>query len=271
MRVDAAVGPSEEELSHGEPGTEDVIAGRQPVREALKAGRPLHRLLLRQGLEERIRAELTALAREQGVPVHVVDGRKLDTLADGLNHQGVVAIGLAKGYVELDDLLKAVAGGPATLLLLDGVQDPQNVGSLLRSADAAGVAGLIIPRRRAAGLTSAVGRASAGAIEYVPVARVGNLVQTMERLKEEGFWIVGADADGDQVPWEVDMTGCVALVVGGEGAGLGRLVRQRCDHVVRIPMQGRVASLNAAVAGALLMFEVVRQRWLESKGDGSLS
>lgn len=267
-----SVGPGAEgALPDGGAAGEDVIAGRQPVREALKAGRPLHRLLLREGLEERVRAELTALAREQGVPVHVVDGRKLDGLAGGLNHQGVVAIGLAKGYVELEDLLEAAARGPATLLLLDGVQDPQNVGSLLRSADAAGVAGVIIPRRRAAGLTAAVGRASAGAIEYVPVARVGNLAQAIERLKEEGFWIVGADVDGDQVPWEVDMTGRVALVIGGEGAGLGRLVRQRCDHVVRIPMQGRVSSLNAAVAGALLMFEVVRQRWLESKGGRSLS
>lgn len=258
-------------MPNWEPAGEDVIAGRQPVREALKAGRPLHRLLLRQGLEERIRVELTSLAREQGVPVHLVDGRRLDALARGLNHQGVVAIALAKGYVELDDLLAAAAGGPATLLLLDGVQDPQNLGSLLRSADAAGIAGVIIPRRRAAGLTAAVGRASAGAMEYVPVARVGNLAQIMERLKEEAFWIVGADMNGEHVPWEVDMTGRVALVIGGEGTGLGRLVRERCDYVVRIPMQGRVSSLNAAVAGALLMFEVVRQRWLESKGGGPVS
>lgn len=240
-----------------------LIAGRHPVREALKAGKPLHRILLKRGVEPRLVQEMHALARSAGVPVQVVDGRRLDILAAGLNHQGVVALGLARGYQTLDELLEQVArsGRAGLLLLLDGIQDPHNLGSLLRSCDAAGAHGVVVPQRRSVGLTAAVARASAGAVEHVPVARVVNLARAMEDLKDAGFWLVGADMDGDQLPWEVDLTGPVGLVIGGEGEGISRLVKKRCDYLVRLPMRGKVASLNAGVAGALLLFEAVRQRW----------
>lgn len=249
-----------------------IIAGRHPVREALKAGKPLHRILLKRGVEPALVQEMLSLARAAGVPVQMVDGRRLDALVGGLNHQGVVAIGLARGYYTLDQLLDEVnrSRRPGLLLLLDGLQDPHNLGSLLRSCDAAGAHGVIIPKRRSVGLTAAVAKASAGAVEHVPVAQVVNLARTMEILKEAGFWLVGGDMAGDYLPWEVDMRGPVGVVIGGEGEGMSRLVRERCDYLVRLPMQGKVASLNAGVAGALLLFEAVRQRWPDSKsGDGT--
>lgn len=255
------------DLSHDGPA-ENIIVGRHPVREALRSGRALHRVLLRVGLEPKALHEFRTLAREAGVPVDVVDARRLASLAGDLPHQGVVAIGSAKEYVSFDELVERAAQREAggLLLLLDGIQDPQNLGSLLRSADAAGVDGVVVPKRRSVGLTAAASRASAGAMEHVAVARVTNLVQAMERLKGAGFWIVGADAGAGRLAWEADLTGPLAIVVGSEGKGLSRLVKARCDDLVRFPMAGRVQSLNAGVAGALLMFEVVRQRWLKSKG-----
>lgn len=246
---------------------DDVIAGRRAVKEAVRAGRPLHRLFLKRGMERRTAAELLTLARDADVPVHWVEEQRLAALAGDMHHQGVVAIALAKEYVSIHDVLERAAaqGREGLVLFLDGVQDPQNLGSLLRSADAAGAAGVVIPKRRAAGLTGAVSRASAGAVEYVPVARVANIVQAMERFKKEGFWLVGADADGPVTAWEADLAGPVGIVVGGEGKGLSRLVKERCDFVVRFPMKGNVESLNAGVAGALLLYEVMRQRWVGSE------
>lgn len=261
----APIQPYEEpgEAARGDGARDDVIAGRRAVKEAMRAGRPLHRLFLKRGLDRRTAAEFLTLAREADVPVHWVEEARLASLAGDLHHQGVVAVALAKEYVSMHDILQRAAaqGREGLVLFLDGVQDPQNLGSLLRSADAAGAAGVVIPKRRAAGLTGAVSRASAGAVEYVPVARVPNVVQAMERFKKEGFWIIGADADAPLTAWEADLTGPVGIVVGGEGKGLSRLVRERCDIVVRFPMKGNVESLNAGVAGALLLYEVMRQRW----------
>jgi 23S rRNA (guanosine2251-2'-O)-methyltransferase len=207
------------------------------------------------------------LAGERGVPVQKISRSYLDKLAPGIVHQGVLAMVAARGYVEVDDLLAGIMPGVEPfLILLDGILDPQNLGAILRIADAAGAHGLIIPRRRAVPLTHTVGKVSAGAVEYVRVARVTNLVQTIARLKEKGLWIAGADPAGPHLFWDVSLSGPLGLVIGGEGKGLGRLVKECCDVLVSLPMAGRVESLNASVAAALLAYEVVRQRRLLNSG-----
>src|SRR5690606_23729021 len=185
--------------------------------------------------------------------------------------QGVVAVAAPRAYVSLEDILQRAAdqGEPPLILLLDEVQDPHNLGSLLRSADGAGAHGVVVPKRRSAGLTMTVARTSAGAVEYVPVAQVPNLVQAVRTLQERGLWVVGADMAGEQTLWEADLTGPMAVVVGGEDKGLGRLVRESCDLLVRIPMRGRVNSLNAGVAGALVLFEIARQRHTKAAAIGT--
>lgn len=177
-------------------------------------------------------------------------------------HQGIIAFAAAKDYVSVDDILKAAAdsGRPPFIVILDEITDPNNLGSILRTSNAAGVHGVIIPKRRAIGLTSAVSKASAGAIEYVPVARVTNLVQTIEYLKKQNIWVVGTDAAADRPYFDHDLTGGIALVIGSEGEGMSRLVREACDFTVSIPMAGEISSLNAAVAGAVVLYEIVRQR-----------
>ena|SRR5690606_29933767 len=241
---------------------EGLIAGRNPVREALLAGRPVERLLVAEGAGGASLAEIVRLAAERGIAVQYADRRRLDRLAEGQVHQGVVAIAAPKAYVPLEEILaRAQAQGePPLLLLLDEVQDPHNLGSLLRSADGAGAHGVVIPKRRSAGLTMTVARTSAGAVEYVPVAQVPNLVQAIRTLKERGLWVVGADMAGERDLWDADLTGPLAVVIGGEDKGLGRLVRESCDFLIRIPMRGRVNSLNAGVAGAVILFEIARQR-----------
>ncbi len=236
---------------------ENILLGRNPVREALRAGRPINKILLAGGDSPPLR-ELGRLAREAGIPVQQVDRAKLDKMAGGLPHQGVIAFASVRDYVEVDEIL-ARAGEKPFLVILDEINDPHNLGAILRSADAAGVHGVVIPRRRSASLTPAVARASAGAVEYVPVARVTNIVRTVESLKEKGIWIVGAHMEG-QLYWEASLDGPLALVIGGEEKGLGRLVREKCDQLVSLPMLGRVSSLNASVAAALLSYEVLRQR-----------
>lgn len=203
-----------------------------------------------------------ALAKEAGVTVQIVPRKKLDQAAEGESHQGILAYIAAYDYAELDDILaKAAASGqPPFLVILDEVEDPHNLGSILRTADATGVHGVIIPKRRAAGLTSTVAKASAGAIEYVPVARVTNLARTIEDLKERNIWVVGTDASGTEEFRQARFDMGVALVIGSEGKGMSRLIREKCDFTVKLPMAGRVTSLNASVAGALLMYEVYRQR-----------
>lgn len=190
-----------------------------------------------------------------------VDRQRLEKFASGTAHQGVLAFLAAKEYVEVDDILACVSPGEVPLLIiLDEISDPHNLGAILRSADAAGAHGVVIPRRRSAPLTPTVAKASAGAIEYVKVARVANLPQTIEGLKKKGLWIIGAEANGEDLYWDAKLDGPLALVIGGEGKGLGRLVKERCDSIVRLPMNGQVNSLNASVAAALLVYEVLRQR-----------
>lgn len=238
------------------------IEGRNPVLEALRSGRTINRILVAKGAREGSIREVIALARSQGVIVQEVARERLDAMARGRNHQGVIALAAAHRYYDLDEVLEraAASGEDGLLLVLDGIEDPQNLGSLLRTADAAGVHGVIIPERRAVGLTETVAKVSAGAVEYVPVARVTNIARTLEMLKERGYWVVGTHQEADELYHEARLTGPLAVVIGSEGRGMSRLVAETCDFTVRLPMRGHVTSLNAAVAGAILLYEVRRQR-----------
>jgi 23S rRNA (guanosine2251-2'-O)-methyltransferase len=223
----------------------------------------VNRILLAQDSERHgAVAEILALARERGIPFEYVDRKILEKNASTPVHQGVLAYAAAKEYVSLEDLLSIshTKGGQPLYCILDGLEDPHNLGAILRTADAAGIHGLIIRNRREVGLTPVVAKASAGAIEYVPVARVANISQAIETLKKNGVWVVGIEASGN-VPFDkVDFTLPTAIVVGGEGAGIAELVRKKCDVLASIPMRGRISSLNASVAAALVMYEAFRQR-----------
>ena len=241
---------------------EDVLIGRNAVTEALRAGRGINKILLADGDREGQVSEITALAKERGIILQFVERSKIESIAGGLRHQGVLAYVAPVAYAELDDILaKAEAAGePPFLLLLDELEDPHNLGALLRTADATGVHGVLIPKRRSVPLTATVAKTSAGAVEYVPVARIGNISQTLKALKEKGFWVAGADMDGSQNYYEADLTGPLVLVVGSEGKGMGRLTKEQCDFIVKMPMVGKINSLNASVAGSILMYESMRQR-----------
>ncbi len=240
---------------------DDVLVGRNAVTEALKSGRGINKILLAQGDRAHDIEELLALAKERGVLTQTVERAKIESLAGGHRHQGVLAFVAPVPYVEVEDILaRAEAKGePPFLLLLDELEDPHNLGALLRTADAVGVHGILIPKRRSVPLNATVAKTSAGAVEYVPVARIGNVVQTLKKLKERGLWVVGADMDG--TPYDkADLTGPMVLVVGSEGKGMSRLTRENCDIVVSLPMVGRINSLNASVAGSILLYESLRQR-----------
>lgn len=244
---------------------EDVLIGRNAVTEALKSGRGINKLLVANGDREGSVREIVALARDRGILVEMVERSKIEGIAGGLRHQGVLAYVAPVPYAELEDILaKAGAlGKEPFLLLLDELEDPHNLGALLRTADAAGVDGVLIPKRRSCPLSSTVAKTSAGAVEYVPVARIGNIAQTLKELKKRGLWVVGADMDGSQEYYAANLTGPLVLVIGGEGRGVSRLTRESCDFLVQLPMQGHINSLNASVAGSILMYEVLRQRRLK--------
>ena len=241
----------------------DIIEGRQPVLEALRSGRAINRILLARDSERHgIVAEVLALARQRGVPFEYVDRKILEKSASTPGHQGVLAYAAAKEYINLEDLLSIshAKGEPPLYCILDGLEDPHNLGAILRTADAAGVHGLIIRNRREVGLTPVVAKTSAGTIEYVPVARVANIAQAIEALKKNGVWVVGIEASGS-VPFDkVDFKLPTAIVVGGEGSGIADLARRKCDVLASIPMRGRISSLNASVAAAIVMYEALRQR-----------
>ncbi len=242
----------------------EVLYGRNAVREALRAGRrKVYKLVLAQGTKETgIVADIATLASKSGVAIQRVERQQLDRLG-GFNHQGVAAEAAPYPYVELAEILAQADQRQETplLLLLDCLQDPQNFGALLRTAEIIGVHGVVIPRRRAVGITPAVVNSSAGATEHLLVARVTNLVRTMEELKDEGLWMVGLeDVPQAQLYHQSDLTMPLALVVGSEGRGMGRLVRETCDILIRLPMRGKISSLNAAVAGSIALYEVWRQR-----------
>ncbi len=249
------------------PLPDDVLIGRNAVTEALRAGRGINRVCLAEGDHSGSIPEIEALARAQGIPVQYVARSKIEAIASGHRHQGVLAYVAPVAYVELEDILQAAEakGEPPFLLLLDELEDPHNLGALLRTADATGVHGVLIPRRRSVPLTATVAKTSAGAVEYVPVARIGNIAQTLKALKAKGFWVAGADMDGSQQYWEADLTGPLVLVVGSEGHGMSRLTKEHCDFIVQMPMVGHINSLNASVAGSILMYESLRQRLVKAK------
>ncbi|HNW04368.1 MAG TPA: 23S rRNA (guanosine(2251)-2'-O)-methyltransferase RlmB [Oscillospiraceae bacterium] len=237
----------------------EKIVGRNPVIEALKAGRSVDRILVAKGAEGLGR--LYAMAKDAGVPVKEVSPVKIEEESAGANAQGVMAFAAAHRYAEVEEMFQLAEerGEPPFLILADGLEDPHNLGALIRTAECCGAHGVIIPKRRSVGLSYAVSKTSAGAVEYVPVARVTNLTDEIERLKKRGLWIFCADMGGEPV-WRADMSGPIGLVVGAEGEGVGRLVKEKCDFVISLPMRGKIDSLNASVAASVVMYEAARQR-----------
>ena len=241
--------------------SEDLVAGRNAVMEVLKGSRSVNRLLVANGSSEGSMREIIALAKEKGINIQFYDRSKLDAMAPGIRHQGVLAQVPPVQYAELEDILQIARdrNEPPFIVLLDELEDPHNLGGILRTADAAGVHGVLIPKHRSCPLSATVAKTSAGAVEHVPVARIGNMVQTIKKLKKEGLWVAAADMDGTDY-YDTDLTGSLLLVIGSEGQGVGRLIKEQCDFVVRIPMVGKINSLNASVAGSILMYEAMKQR-----------
>lgn len=241
----------------------DIIEGRNPVIEALKSGRPINKILLAGNIGRHAAvAEILHLSQAKGIPVEYVARRVIDESSTTSAHQGVIAYTAAKEYVALEDLLiiSRERNEPPLYCILDGIEDPQNLGAILRTAEASGIHGVIIRSRRAVGITAAVAKASAGAVEYMPVARVSNISQAMVNLKRNNVWVVGIDPTGEIDYSQVDFRLPTAIVIGSEGKGLSDLVKKRCDSLASIPMQGKITSLNASIAAALVMYEALKQR-----------
>lgn len=244
----------------------DYIWGRYPVLEALRSRRRVHRVMIAQGPKDPALTAVMDQARRIGVPVETASRRHLDDLSHNANHQGVMAITAPRQYADVDEILARAAAlhEEPLVLALDAIQDVQNLGSLIRTAEIVGAHGVILPEHRAAGLTPAVDKTSAGAVEFLPVAQVTNMTRALDDLKKRGLWCIGLDGDAETTFDKANLTGPIALVVGSEGKGITRLVREHCDLLIRIPMRGRIASLNAAVAGSIALYEIWRQRgWAE--------
>lgn len=240
---------------------EDKIIGRNPVLEAIKAGRTIDKILIKKGKYEGSIIPVVKKAKEAGIIIQETERSKLDAVAEGGNHQGVIAYVSAYEYVSAEDILnKAREKGEAPFVIIcDKITDPHNLGAIIRTANCVGAHGVIIPKRGSAGLNSAVVKTSAGAVEYTGVAKVTNISDTIEKLKKEGLWIAAADMDG-QPMYEVDLKGALGIVIGSEGEGVSRLVKEKCDFIVSIPMRGEINSLNASVAAGVVMYEALRQR-----------
>ncbi|KGA98335.1 RNA methyltransferase [Alkalihalobacillus alcalophilus ATCC 27647 = CGMCC 1.3604] len=242
--------------------SEEFIVGKNPVIEALRSGHTINKIWIAEGSQKGQMTKVMELAKQNGILVQQAPKKKLEQLVSTTNHQGVVASIAAYEYKELDDLfaLAQSRNEEPFFLLLDELEDPHNLGSILRTADAVGAHGVIIPKRRAVGLTQTVAKASTGAIEYIPVVRVTNMARTMEDLKKRGLWFVGTDAKGSEDYRQASYDMPVGLVIGSEGKGISRLIKEKCDFLIQIPMVGQVTSLNASVAASLLMYEVYRKR-----------
>ncbi|WP_075620210.1 23S rRNA (guanosine(2251)-2'-O)-methyltransferase RlmB [Paenisporosarcina indica] len=240
----------------------EILSGKNPVLEALRSGRDMNKVWVAEGVKKAGIAELLQLAKEAGIVVQFVPKNKIDQLTDGATHQGIAASVAAYRYAEIDELFELAASRNEDpfFLILDELEDPHNLGSILRTADATGVHGVIIPKRRAVGLTAVVAKTSTGAIEHIPVARVGNLAQTVEDLKKRGVWVAGTDAKGSADYRRMDAKLPLAIIIGSEGKGMSRLLKEKCDFLYNMPMVGQVTSLNASVAAAILMYEVLRNR-----------
>ena len=239
----------------------ELLIGRNPVAEALSSGRPLIKVMIAKGSVTGSAVEIAAKAKKAGVPVQEVDRKKLDYMTSGAAHQGIAALCAVREYSSVEDILKLAGdrGEAPFIIILDEIEDPHNLGAIIRSAECAGAHGVIVKKRRSAGLTYTAYKASAGALEYLPVARVTNIADTIDRLKERNIWVYGADMNGEDY-LRADFSGAVALVIGNEGKGISRLVREKCDMIVSLPLKGRINSLNASVAAGILMYKVAEKR-----------
>lgn len=240
---------------------QDKIYGRNPVLEAIKSDREIDKILVKKGGIEGSLNVIIKKARERGITVTEAEKQKLDSIAEGENHQGVIAFAATHAYSAVKDILERAKekGHDPFVIICDKITDPHNLGSILRTANCVGADGIIIPKHSSAGLNSIVAKTSAGAIEYTPVAKVTNIARTIEDLKKEGLWIAGTDMDGTPMI-KTDLKGAIGLVIGSEGEGISRLVKEKCDFIVSIPMRGEINSLNASVAAGIVMYEVLRQR-----------
>lgn len=238
-----------------------VIEGRNAVIEAFRSGRTIDKVFVLDGCQDGPVRTIIREAKKHGSILNFVEKERLNQLSETGRHQGVIAWAAAYSYAEVSDMLETAAqkGEDPFLILLDGIEDPHNLGAIIRTANTAGAHGVIIPKRRASGLTATVAKASAGALNYTPVAKVTNLAKTIDELKEKGLWFVCADMDGEQM-YGLNLTGPMGLVIGSEGQGVSRLVKEKCDYIASIPMKGEITSLNASVAGGILAYEIVRQR-----------
>lgn len=238
-----------------------VIIGRNAVLEAIRAERTIERLYVLEGPADGAMQSVLRAAKKKNIRINFVKKDRLNKLAESDKHQGAVAIAAAYAYAEVDDILKAARdkNEPPFIIILDGIEDPHNLGAIIRTANQAGAHGVIIPKRHAAGLTAVVAKTSAGALNYTPVAKVTNLARTIDELKEAGLWFACADMDGELM-YDCNLTGAIGLVIGSEGSGAGKLVKEKCDFTIKIPMFGQVDSLNASVAAGVLSYEIVRQR-----------
>ncbi len=240
---------------------ENQLEGRNAIFEALKNGREIDKIFIRKGNTDGTLKKIVAMATDKGIVVQKIPPEKMDFMSQTKNHQGIIAYVSVHQYAEVADILNSAKekGEDPFIIILDEITDTHNLGAIIRSAEASGVHGIIIPKRRSAGLNATVGKTSAGAVEYVPVAKVTNLASTIEDLKKEGLWIACADADGENY-FESNLKGPIAVVIGNEGDGVSRLIKEKCDFIISIPMFGKISSLNASVAGGLIMYEIVRQR-----------
>ena len=244
------------------PEADGIIEGRNAVIEALRAGTAIDKIYLQKGETDKTLGHIASKARSAGAVVVEADRRKLDAMSRTHAHQGVIALAAVREYAGVEDILRAAAekGEPPLIVVCDEISDPQNLGAIIRTAECAGAHGVVIPKRRSAGLTAIVAKTSAGAVAHVPVARVPNLPALLDDLKKRGIWVFGTAADGTTSLYDADLKGPAAIVIGSEGSGMGRLVAERCDFLVSIPMRGKLSSLNASAAAAILLYEAVRQR-----------
>lgn len=241
---------------------EDRIEGRNPVLEVLRSDRPVNKLFIEKGNPDPILARIASLAREKAIPIQYVDRRKLDMMSLARIHQGVILDAAVQEYAEVEDILSIASrrGEDPFIVILDGITDTNNFGSIIRSAECAGAHGIIIPKRRSATLNATVAKVAAGAQEFIAIARVTNLAQTVRELKKKGIWMAGTDPEGDKAYYEAELKGPIGLIIGSEGEGISRVVREECDYLLKIPMKGKISSLNAGVAAGLILFEIAKRR-----------
>jgi 23S rRNA (guanosine2251-2'-O)-methyltransferase len=252
----------EEYKNPSEDIREDIIEGRNAVIEALRSGRTIENILIAKGDREGAVNLITALAKEKGVVIKEVDRRKLDSMSSTASHQGVIAQTSPYSYCEVEDIIQDAKdkGEDPFIIILDEIEDPHNLGSIIRTAEVCGAHGIVIPKRRNVGVTAAVYKSSVGAVEYVKIAKVTNVNKVIDQLKNQGVWVYGADMDGEEYCYQANLKGSVALVIGSEGRGISRLTKEKCDKLIKIPMRGNVNSLNASVAAGIIMYEVLKSR-----------